>query len=113
MNSKLLLIITLCHFLLHINSECLNENDLDFESCDLVHLSNEALNDICQRIGLDLEGHVLPALLGMDEDEEAGVGEVKERDFTHDDYVRGAEECLLIEDEVRYRATTLILHKPI
>jgi hypothetical protein len=85
---------------IQINAECLTENDLDFESCDLVHLSNAALNDICERIGLDMEGHVLPALYGMDEDEEAGVGEIKSRDFTHDDYVRGAEECLLIEDEV-------------
>jgi hypothetical protein len=100
MNSNLI-ILTLLHCLfLQIGCECLTEDDLDFESCDLVHLPNEALNDICERIGLDLEGHVIPVLLGIDEDEEAGVGEIKERMYTHDDYVRGAEECLMIEDEV-------------
>ena len=49
-----------------------------------------------------MEGHVLPALIGVEEDEEAGVGETVDREFTHDDYVRGAEECLLIEDEVSF-----------
>lgn len=86
---------------LETNAECLTEQDLDFESCDLIHLPDAALNGICQRTGLDMEGHVLPALLGMDEDEEAGVGETAERTFTHDDYVKGAETCLEIEDEVR------------
>lgn len=94
--------ITLLHCLLHQTiGECLTEKDLDFEACDLVHLSDSALSDICDRIGLDLEGHVLPALVTeMYEDEKEGVGEYKNRDFTHDDYVRGAEECLMIEDEV-------------
>eukprot|EP00804_Cyclotella_cryptica_P004524 CCRYP_006876-RB/>CCRYP_006876-RB protein AED:0.35 eAED:0.35 QI:322/1/1/1/0.5/0.33/3/443/255 len=94
--------LSLCQFLLlqKTHAECETEQDLDFESCDLIHLPDEALNDICHRIGLDLKSHVLPALLGMEEDEEAGVGEVKERFYTHEDYVRGAEECLMIEDEV-------------
>ncbi len=108
MNSKRFL-LSLCQFLLlhKIRAECETEQDLDFESCDLIHLSDEALNDICLRIGLDLKGHVLPALLGMDEDEEAGVGEVKERVYTHEDFVRGAEECLMIEDEVSRMGTLM------
>ena len=102
MNATILFICLLQILLIQARGECLTEDDLDFESCYLADLSNSALNEICERIGLDLEGHVLPALLGMDEDEEADVGEAKERDYTHDDYVRGAEECLMIEDEVRY-----------
>ena len=101
MNSIIKFLSLLLILLIQTNSECLTEDDLNFESCDLDDLSNSALNDICERIGLDLEGHVLPALLGVDEDEEAGVGETMGRDYTHDDYVRGAEECLMIEDEVR------------
>ncbi|KAL7482954.1 hypothetical protein ACHAW6_008605 [Cyclotella cf. meneghiniana] len=101
MNSKLFF-LSFCQLLILqiTNAECETEQDLDFQSCDLIHLSDEALNDICHRIGLDLKSHVLPTLLGMDEDGEVGVGEVKERAYTHEDYVRGAEECLMIEDEV-------------
>lgn len=103
MNSKLFF-LSFCQLLILqiTNAECETEQDLDFQSCDLIHLSDEALNDICHRIGLDLKSHVLPTLLGMDEDGEVGVGEVKERAYTHEDYVRGAEECLMIEDEVSY-----------
>eukprot|EP00956_Cyclotella_meneghiniana_P005064 scaffold6277_cov54-Cyclotella_meneghiniana.AAC.3 len=100
--SLLFITITLLHCLLHQTiCECLTERDLDFEACDLVHLSESALSDICDRIGLDLEGHVLPALVTeIDEGENEGVGDSKNRDFTHHDYVRGAEECLMIEDEM-------------
>ena len=100
--SLIFITITLLHCLLHQTiCECLTERDLDFEACDLVHLSESALSDICDRIGLDLEGHVLPALVTeIDEGENEGVGDSKNRDFTHHDYVRGAEECLMIEDEV-------------
>jgi len=111
MNSKLFF-LSLCRIIIVqiTNAECETEQDLDFISCDLIHLSDEALNDICHRIGLDLKRHVLPALLGMDEDEEAGVGEVTERVYTHEDYVRGAEECLMIEDEVCFPFTSCLFN---
>lgn len=48
-----------------------------------------------------MESHVLPYLL--DEEEEGVIspeGEDATREYTHDEYVKGAEECLMIEDEM-------------
>ena len=59
--------------------------------------------DICGRIGLDMVSHVLPFLSDEYNDSETMEGNddvSTTRIYTHDDYVRGAEECLLIEDEM-------------
>jgi len=74
---------------------CQSEADLNFDSCDLQHLPKQALIDICDRVGLDMEQQVFPLLdLGLD----AGGPEKKEHD--HVDYVQGARECLLVAAEV-------------
>ncbi|KAL7542694.1 hypothetical protein ACHAWF_007236 [Thalassiosira exigua] len=99
--------------LLMVRAACETEEDLDFEACDLKDLKDEVLKEICNRIGLDMEGHVLPFLLEEDEnDEDASApptdegGEKSDEEpkskttFTHDEYVRGAEECLLVESEM-------------
>ena len=58
--------------------------------------------DICGRIGLDMDSHVLP-FLSEDEDDPTIAGRESSsttRTHAHADYVRAAEECLLIEDEM-------------
>ena len=74
-----------------LSQRCEEETDLDFVLCTLVDLSDTALQDICQRIGLDSETNVLPYLLESDEDAEEGNAE---RAYTHSDFVKAAEECL-------------------
>lgn len=58
--------------------------------------------DICNRLGLDMVEHVLPYLLDEDEEKpnEGEEGNAASKTYTHEDYVRGAEECLLIEEEM-------------
>ena len=79
-------------------TKCESEEDLDFVTCDLKHLSKEALRSICTRVGLDLEKHIFPILDaeigGIDDDASSEV----ERSI--EEYVWAAHECLLIEDEV-------------
>ena len=79
-------------------AKCESEEDLDFVTCDLKHLSKEALQSICTRVGLDLEKHIFPILDaeigGIDDDASSEV----ERSI--EEYVWAAHECLLIEDEV-------------
>ena len=80
-------------------AKCDSEEDLDFVTCDLKHLSKEALQSICTRVGLDLEKHIFPILDaeiigGIDDDASSEV----ERSI--EEYVWAAHECLLIEDEV-------------
>jgi hypothetical protein len=50
-----------------------------------------------------MTSHVLPYLLDEEESKEGTSGEGGESastTYTHEDFVRGAEECLLIEDEM-------------
>jgi len=65
---------------------------------------NHLMQDICNRIGLDMISHVLPYLLDDDESEQIETGDdggsTSIEIYTHEDFVRGAEECLLIEDEM-------------
>ncbi len=78
--------------------KCETEEDLDFSTCDLKHLTREALQDICSRVGLDLQEHIFPILdaeIGVDERAAGGGGE-----RTIEEYVWAAHECLLIENEV-------------
>ena len=78
--------------------KCETEEDLDFSACDLEHLSKEVLQDICSRVGLDLQEHIFPifdAEIGVNKDDAAGGGE-----RTIEEYVWAAHECLLIENEV-------------
>jgi len=77
--------------------------DLDFDSCDLKDLTDDVLKDICNRIGLDMVSHVLPFLLEEElEEEKSGgdEGDATTKTYTHEEFVQGAEECLLIEDEM-------------
>mmetsp|Transcript_28078 Transcript_28078/g.81170 ORF Transcript_28078/g.81170 Transcript_28078/m.81170 type:complete len:239 (+) Transcript_28078:40-756(+) len=74
-------------------ARCETEEDLDFSSCDLKHLSKEALRNICLRLGLRLEEHIFPIL-----DSEIGVNEDGASEMTK--YVWAAQECLSIEIEV-------------
>ena len=80
--------------------QCETERDLNFEECNLIDLTDEVLTGICNRIGLDMIEHVLPTI--VDEEEETpnkdGSGDVKK--YTHEQYARGAEECLLVEAEM-------------
>ena len=79
-------------------TKCESEEDLDFVTCDLKHLSKEALRSICTRVGLDLEKHIFPILdaeIGGDND--ASSSEVER---STEEYIWAAHECLLIEDEV-------------
>mmetsp|Transcript_14418 Transcript_14418/g.33533 ORF Transcript_14418/g.33533 Transcript_14418/m.33533 type:complete len:212 (+) Transcript_14418:90-725(+) len=73
---------------------CETEDDLDFDICGLVDMKDEVLFDICDRIGLSMEEHVLPFL--FEDDENSG----DPRSYSHEEYVRGAEECLLVENEL-------------
>mmetsp|Transcript_23159 Transcript_23159/g.49559 ORF Transcript_23159/g.49559 Transcript_23159/m.49559 type:complete len:231 (+) Transcript_23159:138-830(+) len=95
-----LLALCLCNLFLVASGACETEEDLDFDSCDLKDLKDEVLTEICNRIGLDMDGHVLP-YLHEDEGEKSGDdGDATTRTYTHEDFVRGAEECLMIEDEI-------------
>jgi len=127
-----------------VRGACEVEADLDFESCDLKHLTDSALavsshlmsilfdttckclnfntinmfylsshtnkiQDICNRIGLDIVEHVLPYVLEEEEsdDDNADENSSSNKDdttitktYTHEEYVLGAEECLNIEAEM-------------
>lgn len=78
---------TMTFLFLSLDRSCA-DNSLD-------DLSKTELKKICDRIGLSMEEHVLPYLFEEDENdvnESAG--------YTHEEYVRGAEECLLVEKEL-------------
>ncbi|KAL9189122.1 hypothetical protein ACHAXT_011612 [Thalassiosira profunda] len=96
--SALVLAICICY----ARGACETEDDLDFDACDLQDLKDDVLKDICNRIGLDMENHVLPFLFEEEGDAtEDGVDPPPPtRTYTHEDFVKGAEECLLIEDEM-------------
>ena len=88
MKSITIISVILLQFLSpYISCECLTEQDLDFETCYLVNLTDSALADICERVEVDIED-LLSTLLDLED----------EREFTHDEYVRGAEECLMMKD---------------
>ena len=64
---------------------------------------------ICNRIGLDMVGHVLPFLSNEGDDGDPNKGDdnninkdavTHKTSFTHEEFVKGAEECLLIEEEM-------------
>ena len=69
------------------NCECLTEKDLDYETCFLVNLTDSALANICDGVEEDIED-ILANILELEDF----------REFTHDEYVRGAEECLMMKD---------------
>mmetsp|Transcript_33183 Transcript_33183/g.56391 ORF Transcript_33183/g.56391 Transcript_33183/m.56391 type:complete len:242 (-) Transcript_33183:957-1682(-) len=115
--SLTLLALCFCYLVTFVKGACETENDLDFESCDLKDLKDDVLKDICNRIGLDMEGHVLPYLFDDEEGENSDQegeeksdelkaekseddGDTTTRTYTHENYVKGAEECLMIEDEM-------------
>ena len=76
-------------------TSCATEDDLDFESCNLIDLSDEVLSGICNRIGLDMVEHVLPTI--VDDEESTEEGNIV---YTHEQYAIGAEECLMVEAEM-------------
>lgn len=89
-------------------AHCEKEEHLELDGCTLTDLPDSALKSICDRIGLDVETHVFPYLF---ENEQYGEGgdsstnaggevEVTKREHTHLDYVKAAEECFLIEQEM-------------
>ena len=92
---KLLLIIQSITSLFDLvqGAPCETEDDLDFEGCNLIQLSDQVLTDICNRIGLDMEEHVLPTIIDDDD-----MGEKKA--YTHEHYALGAEECIMVEAEM-------------
>ena len=91
---KLLLIIQSITSLFDlVRGACETEDDLDFEGCNLIQLSDQVLTDICNRIGLDMEEHVLPTII-----DDADMGEKKA--YTHEHYALGAEECIMVEAEM-------------
>ena len=80
---------------------CEKETDLDYVTCTLDDLNDDDLRNICQRIGLDAEANVLSYLLESDEDNtNAEEGDDGERKYSHTDFVKAAEECLSIENEM-------------
>mmetsp|Transcript_18137 Transcript_18137/g.32379 ORF Transcript_18137/g.32379 Transcript_18137/m.32379 type:complete len:268 (-) Transcript_18137:31-834(-) len=107
-----LLCLCLCNLFFVANGECLTEDDLYFEVCELKDLKDDVLSGICSRIGLDMNDHVLPYLYEDEEEDEADADADADattktttptttpRTYTHDDYVQGAEECLMIEEEM-------------
>lgn len=104
---KLLLLLLQSITLFHlVHGACETEDDLDFETCNLIDLSDQVLTGICNRIGLDMVEHVLPTLVD-DEDEEGdnnsnGGGEegTTKKVYTHEQYAMGAEECIMVEAEM-------------
>uniref|UniRef100_A0A7S0THR7 Uncharacterized protein n=1 Tax=Skeletonema marinoi TaxID=267567 RepID=A0A7S0THR7_9STRA len=91
---KILLVlqsITLFHL---VRGACETEDDLNFEDCNLIDLSDVVLTGICNRIGLDMVEHVLPTLI--DDDDSSGEKKV----YTHEQYAMGAEECIMVEAEM-------------
>lgn len=78
-----------------VRGVCESEDHLNFDDCNLIDLSQKALTDICNRIGLDMVAHVLPAIV---EDDNPDEGEKKV--YTHEQYAMGAEECLMVEAEM-------------
>ena len=70
-------------------ARCLDANDLDPPACRLSDLPDQALADVCSRVGLDIEEDVLDELLVGDGDGASGDGQ-----YSHGDYVIGAAFCL-------------------
>ena len=50
-------------------ARCQDENDLDPPACRLSDLPDQALADVCSRLGLDIEEDVLDRLLVSDGDD--------------------------------------------
>mmetsp|Transcript_5044 Transcript_5044/g.6661 ORF Transcript_5044/g.6661 Transcript_5044/m.6661 type:complete len:235 (-) Transcript_5044:168-872(-) len=86
---------------------CLTYEDVDFESCNVEDLPVKELKEICERLGLDMESDIFSYIFDEHEDGEtdaAAAAKKEEKDnetkeWTHKDYVAGAYECLLIEQE--------------
>jgi hypothetical protein len=97
-----LIILSFSLATLSLALQCETERDLNFEECNLIDLTDEVLTGICNRIGLDMIEHVLPTIVDEAEDtpnkEDGSGGDVKK--YTHEQYARGAEECLLVEAEM-------------
>ncbi len=89
--------ITLFHL---VNGACETEDDLDFETCNLIDLSDAVLTGICNRIGLDMIEHVLPTIVDDEEDDNNSNGEGEKKVYTHEQYAMGAEECIMVEAEM-------------
>mmetsp|Transcript_14994 Transcript_14994/g.24496 ORF Transcript_14994/g.24496 Transcript_14994/m.24496 type:complete len:226 (-) Transcript_14994:60-737(-) len=80
-----------------VRGACETEDDLDFEGCNLIDLSDQVLAGICSRIGLDMVGHVLPTII---DDDDNSNGEREKKAYTHEHYALGAEECIMVEAEM-------------
>eukprot|EP00573_Skeletonema_grethae_P010476 CAMPEP_0201698114 /NCGR_PEP_ID=MMETSP0578-20130828/17248_1 /ASSEMBLY_ACC=CAM_ASM_000663 /TAXON_ID=267565 /ORGANISM="Skeletonema grethea, Strain CCMP 1804" /LENGTH=230 /DNA_ID=CAMNT_0048184557 /DNA_START=12 /DNA_END=704 /DNA_ORIENTATION=- len=94
--------ITLFHL---VHGACETEDDLDFEKCNLIDLSDRVLTGICNRIGLDMIEHVLPTIVDDDDEDNNnnnsnGAGEEGTKVYTHEQYAMGAEECIMVEAEM-------------
>lgn len=95
--------LSLFQYVCVASGACETEEDLDFETCDLKDLKDDVLVGICNRIGLDMTTHVLPYLLEEEGEDKIGDSYVEDaptKTYTHEEYVLGADECLLIEDEM-------------
>lgn len=86
-------------------NQCLVEEDLDFETCNVDDLPIDSLKAICTRLGLDMEENILSYLLEEEDEGEASADQEKaaanpDKEYTRENYVAGAYECLLIEQEM-------------
>ena len=73
---------------------CITQDDFDYKpNCDIYELSISELEDICERIGLNMETY----MFDNDDDEyEAEEEETNEKSK----YIRAAKECLSIAEEL-------------
>eukprot|EP00574_Skeletonema_japonicum_P010707 CAMPEP_0201718044 /NCGR_PEP_ID=MMETSP0593-20130828/3630_1 /ASSEMBLY_ACC=CAM_ASM_000672 /TAXON_ID=267983 /ORGANISM="Skeletonema japonicum, Strain CCMP2506" /LENGTH=227 /DNA_ID=CAMNT_0048208223 /DNA_START=20 /DNA_END=703 /DNA_ORIENTATION=+ len=96
---KLLLLLQSITQLHLVHGACETEDDVDFDKCNLIDLSDQVLTGICSRIGLDMVEHVLPTIVD-DEDDKNTNGEGGTKEYTHEQYAMGAEECIMVEAEM-------------
>lgn len=103
-SGRILVLITLClcNLFYTVDGACETEEDLDFESCNLKDLKDDVLKEICNRMGLDMESQVLPFLYDEEYEYLDEYGYTTTRTYSHDDFVKGAEECLEIYDEMEH-----------
>ena len=77
---------------------CTTELDLHHDYCSIQDLPTQALLDICDKMGIDVEHDIFPELLQGPEKESHGDNtKLSRRKPMHDDYVTAAEHCIVAE----------------
>lgn len=88
--------------------QCLTENDLDPDSnCSVDDLPIPGLEEICNRLGLNMHTHMFPSMFEeeydsilFNEDAESNEEDLVLPERKREDYIEAAKQCIAIEEEL-------------